>query len=207
MANHLHDKYTTTSREAYSHPKSVPAYRYYMPERPQTFGKTFQHGEGTKRWFHDYRRTQVAEKVMKENLESAGIDVRPTWHSDKPDRVLGARCADREELLNRPDYKMFNRLPDRERDLAEFVERKEEHRNDYKDLTGRTHKVDFFHYPTEASEQFVERGTQSSSKMTDYPNPHKGALEYTWETQRGPKHYELYRGVSDFNYHKKIPEI
>lgn len=85
--------------------------------------------------------------------------------------------------------------------------RKEEHRNDYKDLTDRRHKVDFFHYPTKASEQFVDRGSQSTTKITDYPSPHKGALEYTWETERGPKHYELYRGVSDFNYHKKVPEI
>jgi hypothetical protein len=206
MANHVHDRYTTTSRETYRHPKSVPAYRYYTPERPQNFGKTYEHSEGTTKWFHDYRRSQVAEKVLKENLESVGMEVRPTWLSDRPDRVLGARCATRDELLNRPDYKMFNRLPDRERDLKEFVKTKEEHRENYKDITGTTHKVDLFHYPTEAKEQFVDRGSKST-KIGEYPNAHKAALEHSWETERGPKHYELYRGTSDFNYHKKIPEI
>ncbi|CAB4004507.1 Hypothetical predicted protein [Paramuricea clavata] len=205
MANHVHDRYTTTSRETYRHPKSVPAYLYYTPERPQNFGKTYEHGEGTTKWFHDYRRSQVAEKVLKENL--VGMEVRPTWLSDRPDRVLGARCATRDELLNRPDYKMFNRLPDRERDLKEFVKTKEEHRENYKDITGTTHKVDLFHYPTEAKEQFVDRGSKSTTRIGDYPNAHKAALEHTWETERGPKHYELYRGTSDFNYHKKIPEI
>lgn len=205
MANHVHGKYTTTSREAYCHPKSWPAYQYYTPERPQTFGKTYEHGEGIPKWFHQYRRSQVAEKVLKENLESVGAEVRPTWFSDKPDRVLGARCADRDELLNRPDYKMFNRLPDRERDMKEFIKNKEKHREHYKDLTGTAHKVDMFHYPTEAKEQFIDR--KCGSKIGDYPNPHKAALEYTWETERGPKHYELYNGVSDFNFHKKVPEI
>ena len=207
MANHVHDKYTTTSRETYRHPKSVPAYPYYMPERPQDFGITYNHREGTTKWFHDYRRSQVAEKMLKENLESIGMEVRPTWLSEKPDRVLGARCFSREELLNRPDYKMFNRLPDRERDLRKFVKDKEEHRQNYNDLTDTTHKVDFFHNPTEAKEQFVDRGSKSTSSIGDYPNKHKAALEYTWQTERGPKHYELYRGTSDFNYHDKIPEI
>ena len=206
MANHVHDKYTTSSREAYRHPRSVPAYQYYMPERPQQFGTTHEHREGTSRWFHDYRRSQVAEKVLKGNLESVGVEVRPTWLSDKPDRVLGARCATREELLNRPDYKMFNRLPDRERDLKEFVKSKEDHRENYKDLTGTTHKVDLFHYPTEAKEQFVDREVKPG-KIGNYPNAHRSALEYTWENDRGPKHYELYHGTSDFNYHKKVPEI
>ena len=208
MANHVHNKYTTSSQEAYRHPKSVSAYRHYMPEPPRNLGTTCcQHGEGTARWFQGYRRSQVAEKVLKENLESVGMEVRPTWLSDKPERVLGARCAAREELLNRPDPKLFNRLPDRERDLAEFVQRKEEHRHNYRDLTGTTHKVDLFHYPTEAKEQFVDREPCTTTKIGEYPNSHKAALEFTWETERGPKHYELYRGTSDFNYHKKVPEI
>lgn len=207
MANRVHEKYATTSREAYCHPKSTSAYRYYSPNCPQSFGKSYDHGEGTVKWFNEYRRSEVPENVLRNNTESIGLKPRPTWFSDKPDRVLGARCAAREALLNRPDYKLLNRIPDRERELKEFVKTKEEHRDNYKDLTGIKPKIDFFHYPTKAVEQFADRNVPSSSKIGEFPTPHKAALEHTWETERGPKHYELYKGLSDFNYHKKIPEI
>ena len=41
-----------------------------------------------------------------------------TWLSDKSKRVLGACCATKNQLLSRPNHKLFNRLPDREQDLA-----------------------------------------------------------------------------------------
>lgn len=205
-ANHVHQKYTTTSKETYAHPKSVPAYRNYLPNRPQTFGTSYEHGQGTVKCFNDYRRSQVPENVMRENMDCIGLHQRPTWFSDKPDRVLGARAADREALLNRPDYKLLNRIPDREKELAEFEQAKEDHREHSKDLTNTKPSVGFFHYPTEANEQFSDRNV-SGEKLGDFPTPHKVSLEHTWETRRGPKHYELHHGLSDFNYHKKIPEI
>lgn len=207
MANHVHNKYTTSQLDAYRHPRSVPAYRYYTPERPQDFGKTYQHGEGTAKWFQGYHRSLVAEKTVKENLECIGTDtvVRPTWFSDKPNKVLGARCVDREGLFYRPGYKLFNRLADRERVLKQFVKSEQDHRRNYKDLSGTTHKVDLFHCPTEAMDQFV--GRTSAAKIGDYPNTHLAALEYVWETDRGLKHYQLYHGTSDFHYHEKVAEV
>ena len=206
-ANHVHNKYTTTSREAFGHPKASPAYEYYMPNRPQSFGRERQTNEGSVKWFNEYRRADIPEKVLRDNVESVGVKIRPTWYSESPDRVLGARCADRETLLNTPDYKLLNRLPDRERDLKEFVNLKEGHREHYKDVTNTKHKVDFFHQPTDAEKMFGVKTTESSATIGKFPNTHKAALEYTWETERGPKHYELYHGLSDLYYHKKVPEI
>lgn len=157
-------------------------------------------------WFSEYRRSEIPESVMRRNVESIGFSERPTWFSDKPDRVLGARCAAREALLNQADYKLLNRNPDKERDLEQIVKYKEDHRKNYKDLTGTKPAVELFHYPTEAKDQFSDRNTEST-RFGEYPTPHKAALEHTWEMERGPKHYELYRRLSAFNYHEKVPEI
>ncbi|XP_046860266.1 protein FAM166C-like [Xenia sp. Carnegie-2017] len=205
MACYMHNKYATTSKESYRHPKSVPGYPYYTSERPQDFGKNVEHREGSTKWFQDHRRPNIVENILKNNIASRRMEVRPSKYSDSPDRVLGARCTTRNERLNRPDCKLFNRLPDKERQIKFFVEKKEEHRQNYKDLTGTKHQVDYFHYAHVDEDQFSH--SKFSSSIKNYPSPYKGALEYSWLTERGPKYFELYSGTSDFNHHQEIPEI
>ncbi|XP_031563002.1 protein FAM166C-like [Actinia tenebrosa] len=198
MANHVMPKFSTWTKETYIEPVNMTGHRYYSPNHFPSFGHTYDHGVGREKWFHDYRRSTVAEKTLRNGqLSMNPPPIRPTTFSDSPDRVLGARKLRREAILNRPNYHLVNRIPDRERDRAQIGSMVYEHRQQYRDesQTLYEHTVPFFHYPTEAQDQFLPRERSSRNYVGNYPTSRTAALEYTYDKERGPKHYQLWHKV------------
>ena len=194
MANHVLPRHTTWSQETYVNPLNMPANRYYTPRLYTSFGDIPERGAGRERWFHDYRRSHVAERTLENNLKTPGTVVRPTTFSDKPDRVLGARCQRREAVLYKPNHHLTNRIPDRERERAQVDNLVFQHRQQYSDKsdTLHDHKVPYFHYPTDAQQQFLPRVSPPKDTIGSYPNRSKASWEYTYDFERGPKDYELW---------------
>lgn len=196
MANHKLPRFWTWTRETYVDPINMPANRYYTPHF-MAAGDNQRYGEGREKWFQDYRRSCIAEKTLVKNLNTLGSPYRPTSFSDKPDRVLGARCLRRESVLNKPRHHLTNRIPDRERDRAQIDDIGSQHRQQYRDQSGTLldQKVDYFHYPTTAEQQFLPKVNPPDGTIGNYPNNTKAALEYVHDKERGPKDYELWHKV------------
>ncbi|KAK2560782.1 Protein FAM166C A [Acropora cervicornis] len=196
MANHKMGRFSTWSRETYLDPMHMPANRHYMPHFMPS-GDEQRYGEGREKWFQDYRRSYVAEQTLTRNLNTLGSPYRPTSLSDKPDRVLGSRCLRQEAVLNIPRHHLINRIPDRERDRAQVDDICFQHRQQYKDQSGTLfgQKLDYFHIPTKAEEQFVPRMSPPEGDIGSYPSNTRAALEYTYDKERGPKDYELWPKV------------
>lgn len=160
-------------------------------------GDEQRYGEGREKWFQDYRRSHVAEQTLAKNLNTLGSPYRPTSFSDKPDRVLGSRCSRREAVLNKPRHHIINRIPDRERDRAQIDDIGFQHRQQYRDQSGTLlgQKLEYFHVPTKAEEQFLPRSSPPEGTIGSYPNNTRASLEYTYDKERGPKDYELWYKV------------
>lgn len=56
-------------------------------------------------------------------------------------------------------------------------------------------KLDYFHIPTKAEEQFVPRMSPPEGDIGSYPSNTRAAFEYTYDKERGPKDYELWPKV------------
>lgn len=196
MANHKQPRFSTWSRETYVDPMNMPANRYYTPHFMAS-GDDQRYGEGRERWFQDYRRSYIAEKTLVKNLNTFGSPYRPTSFSDKSDRVLGTRCMRREAVLHKPRHHLTNRIPDRQRDRAQIDDIVFQHRQQYRDQIGTLfdEKVDYFHYPTTAEEQFLPKASPHEGTIGSYPSNTKAALEYVYDKERGPKDYELWHKV------------
>lgn len=198
MANHKVPRFSTWSRETYIDPENMPANRYYTSQS-MVSGDDQRYGERSEKWFQNYRRSHVAEQTLVKHLTTLGTPYRPTSFSDKPDRVLGTRCFRRESVVNKPRYHLTNRIPDRERDHAQIDDLGFQHRQQYRDESGTLfdQKLDYFHYPTKAEDQFVPKVSPSRSEgiIGNYPNNTKAALEYVYDKERGPKDYELWHKV------------
>ena len=196
MANHKLARFSTWSGETYVDPINMPANRYYTPHFMAS-GDNQRYGEGRERWFQDYRRSYKAEQTLVKNLNTLGSPYRPTSFSDKPDRVLGARCFRREAVLNKPLHHLTNRIPDRERDRAQIDHIGFQHREQYRDQSGTLSdkKLDYFHYPTTAEEQFLPEENPPEGTIGNYPNNTRAALEHTYDKERGPREYERWRKV------------
>eukprot|EP00794_Sanderia_malayensis_P017254 gene17254-18979_t len=193
MAYRVAPKMLSTTHDTFKKPYVHEYdYKYYHPE---LFTNTLHHyvpDKGTRMFFNDYRRSHISEKTLKKNRELMDPElqpIRPTWYSDKPDRVLGKRKIDREAMFpiiqNKPLYLLSNRIPDRERDRDEKNQREvSQHRLQYKDLTGSLHeKSSYFHVPEPSSLTFVQKKI-SANGIGDYPSHHTSALEYTYNLDR-----------------------
>ena len=193
MAFHVAPKLTSTTDDTFKDPRyGQHAYKFY---HPQLFTNTLHHYEpdrGTRKAFNDYRRSHVSELTLRKNLDSIQsptLHIRPTWYSDKTDRVLGKRKIDREALFpiiqNKPLYKLSNRIPDRERDRdKKHMSEAQLHRIHYKDLTGSVHgRSSYFHSPTPSSHVHVQRKKQKGIDG-DYPNHFRVAQEAVFHVQR-----------------------
>eukprot|EP00795_Rhopilema_esculentum_P013745 gene13745-4667_t len=192
MAYRVAPKLTSTTHDTYRHPHFDQLdYKYY---HPQLFTSKVHHyapDKGTREFFHDYRRSHISEKTLQRNLEKFQLQtpLRPTWESDKPDRVLGRRKFDREALFpvihNNPVYTLSNRIPDRERDRdKKFMEEAAYHRLQYKDLTGSLHtQSPFFHCPDPASKVFIPK-TRQTSFHGEYPSSFRSVEESTYGPDR-----------------------
>jgi len=193
MAFRVAPKLMSTSCDTFKHPHYEQYdYKFY---HPQLFTSTLHHYEpdkGTKKFFNDYRRCHVSELTLKKNLdksEASALQIRPTWYSDKTDRVLGRRKIDREALFpiihNKPLYKLSNCIPDRERDRdKKLMDEAQQHRRQYKDLTGSRHeRVSYFHRPGPASDIHMQKKKQEGIEG-DYPNNLRVVQEAIYRLQR-----------------------
>ena len=195
MANHKVERFSTWNRETYVSPINMPANKYYTPHFTNCQDDQ-RYGEGREKWFHDYRRSHIAETTLVKNLNTLGSPYRPTSYSDSPDRVLGARCQRREAVLNKPRQHLTNRIPDTERDRAQIDDIVFQHRQQYKDQSETfDQKLGYFHFPTTAENQFLPQVCPPEGTIGSYPNNTKAALEYTYDLERGPKEYELWYKV------------
>lgn len=189
MANHILDKFLTSTQDAYRNPYHQSDFKYYQP--PMLIPRTndYHPNQGTEKWFQDYRRSKRAEQILSNNLLIMRSPVRPTLLSDQPDIALGARKAQREALFpiihNNPVYTLTNRHYDREtyRDQS-YMNDTRTHRDQYRDLTGSKHKkVDQFYYPFPAKETFDCRNVDPHT-ITDFPGHHTAANEFVYLKKR-----------------------
>jgi len=197
MANRLMPRHSTWTKETYIDPINMPAHRHYTPQLHSNFGYIDDKGAGREKWFQDYRRSTVAHHVRRNGeLSMNPPPIRPTAFSDDPDRVLGKRKMRREAILNKPRHHVTNRIPDRERDRSQIDDLTFQHRQQYRDQSRTLYeqRVPYFHYPTEAVDQFLPRVRREDS-LGNYPNHRRAALEFTYDKERGPKHFQLWHKV------------
>ena len=204
MAFHAPPKHMTWTKEIYINPTHNSANRYYTPRLYTSFGDVPPpHGANREKWFHDYRRSHISERILQNNLKVLGLPTpfRTTTFSDKPDRVLGARKQRRDAVLYNPHYHLTNRIPDQERDRKMVDDLTYQHRQQYRDHSGTltNHRVSYFHYPTEAEKQFLPKMRPPRNMIDNYPNAFKASREYVWDIPRGPKHFELWHKVWKLN--------
>ena len=193
MAFRVAPKLTSTTHDTFKHPQ-YEQYDYKF-HHPQLFTNTLHHygpDKGTKKFFNDYRRCHVSELTLRKNeekIQQPNVHIRPTWYSDKIDRVLGKRKIDREALFpiiqNKPLYRLSNRIPDRERDRDKrFMDEAQQHRSQYKDLTSSLHqRSSYFHRPIPASHIHLQRKKQDGMNG-DHPNNLRVAQESIYYLQR-----------------------
>lgn len=190
MAYHCKPKFLSTAHDTYRHPfRDQYDYKYYTPQSNFPKKHDYSPDKGTKKWFQDYRRTNIEEKVLRDNLSALSSPVRPTNFSDKPDIALGARKQDRECLLpiihNNPIYQISNRNPDQIRDRDVGLMRKaHSHRDQIKDMTGSLHKIEnHFYIPFPSSESFSTRNF-NKNYITDFPTHRTAATEFVFDKKR-----------------------
>ena len=99
MANYAAEKFISTCQDTYRNPRDQFSYKYYHPQVFTSQKNDYHPNKGTKSWFQDYRRSNIAEQTLRQNLNALNTPVRPTHFSDKPDIALGARKSDREALF------------------------------------------------------------------------------------------------------------
>ena len=193
MAFRAAPRFKSTTHDTFKHPHLEQYdYKYY---HPQLFTNSLHHydpDKGTTKFFNDYRRSHISEQTLKKNLdrfETSTLQIRPTWYSDKTDRVLGKRKMDREALFpvihNKPLYTLSNRIPDRMRDRdKKLMDEVQHHRLQYKDLTGSLHeRSPYFHCPSPASDVFQQRNMAEGMKG-EYPSNTRVAEESIYRLQR-----------------------
>lgn len=93
------------------------SYSGYTPRIKYTYGETF--GNTTGRWFQDYRAATL--NTSKERMGRGGDRFLPfpTYYTNNPDHVLGARTSSRDRWLAAPKYKLLN-LDDRDESIKKY---------------------------------------------------------------------------------------
>jgi hypothetical protein len=82
------------------------SYLGYTPTIKYKYGDTF--GNTTAKCFNDYRQDTL--KTSKERMGRGGDKFIPfpTYYTNNPDHVVGARTTSRDRWLAAPKYKLFN---------------------------------------------------------------------------------------------------
>lgn len=134
----------TTNMEIYRHPRHVPGYLGYTPQIKFTYGETF--GNTTGRWFQDYRAATL--NTSKERMGRGGDKFLPfpTYYTNNPDHVLGARTRSRDRWQAAPKYKLFN-VDGRDVAIKKYDKAAQRHREHYKDRTETVPPVRLFILP------------------------------------------------------------
>ena len=93
------------------------SYSGYTPRVKYAYGETF--GNTTGRWFQDYRAATL--NTSKERMGRGGDRFLPfpTYYTNNPDHVLGARTSSRDRWLAAPKYKLLN-LDDRDGSIKKY---------------------------------------------------------------------------------------
>lgn len=83
-----------------------PSYAGYTPRIKYCYGETY--GNTTANWFKDYRATEL--NTSKERMGRGGDQFLPfpTYYTNNPDHVLGARTSSRDRWRAAPKYKLLN---------------------------------------------------------------------------------------------------
>lgn len=87
------------------------SYSGYTPRVKYTYGETF--GNTTGRWFQDYRAATLNTSKGRMGRGGDKFLPFPTYYTNNPDHVLGARTSSRDRWLAAPKYKLLN-LDDRD---------------------------------------------------------------------------------------------
>lgn len=134
----------TTNMDIYRYPRHVPGYLGYTPRIKYTYGETY--GNTTARWFQDYRVKEL--NTSKERMGRGGDKLLPfpTYYTNNPDHVLGARTSSRDRWLAAPKYKLLN-LDDRDAAIKRYDKAAKKHRENYKDRTETVPPVKIFILP------------------------------------------------------------
>ncbi|CAH3161666.1 unnamed protein product [Porites lobata] len=162
----------TTNMDIYRHPRHVPGYLGYTPRIKFTYGETY--GNTTARWFQDYRASQL--NTSKERMGRGGDKFLPfpTYYTNNPDHVLGARTSSRDRWLAAPKYKLLN-LDDRDTAIKKYDKAAQQHREHYRDKTETVPPVRIFILPkifhnTKCHRIPVEAKTANEEKAIAYAN-------------------------------------
>ena len=96
---------------------TIFSYLGYTPRIKFTYGETY--GNTTARWFQDYRASQL--NTSKERMGRGGDKFLPfpTYYTNNPDHVVGARTSSRDRWLAAPKYKLLN-LDDRDTAIKKY---------------------------------------------------------------------------------------
>ena len=198
MANRVAPKLLSTNHDTYQYYQDQCDYKHYHPQLFLSKRGNYHPNKGTLVFFHDYRRSQISDSTLNNNLSTLTTPIRPTWISDKPDRVLGRRKFNRESLFpviqNNPVYLLSNRIPDRERDRDnKHVAGTKLHRDKYRDLTGSLRTPShYFYHPSGSNQTFTQR-IKPPGSIWEFPSYHRAAEEYTYKLERSEpvvKHME-----------------
>lgn len=134
----------TTNMNLYQHPRHVPGYAGYTPRIKYCYGETY--GNTTANWFKDYRVTEL--NTSKERMGRGGDQFLPfpTFYTNNPDHVLGARTSSRDRWKAAPKYKLLN-LDDRDAAIKSYDKAAQYHRDQYRDKTQTVPPVKIFYLP------------------------------------------------------------
>lgn len=134
----------TTNMDLYKHPRHVPGYLGYIPGIKYTYGETY--GNTTAGWFRDYRAKELS--TSKERTARGGDKHLsfPTYYTNNPNHVLGARTSSRDRWQAAPRYKLLN-LDDRDAAIKTYDKATQHHRDHYRDRTEAVPPVKIFFLP------------------------------------------------------------
>lgn len=134
----------TTNLNVYRHPRHVPGYKGYTPRIKFTYGDAY--GNTTARWFNDYRWETLNNSRERKGRGGDKDIPFPTYYTNNPDHVIGARTRSHERWLADPKYRLLNGH-DRDEDIKDFDRTAQHHREQYRDHTGTIYPVGIFVLP------------------------------------------------------------
>ncbi|RMX43581.1 hypothetical protein pdam_00010841, partial [Pocillopora damicornis] len=138
--------FNTTNRATFQNPRHVPGYAGYCPQAKfWHYGDTF--GNTTAKCFQDRRTAKLnSSKATQPGTYGDGRPEFPTVYSSTPNLVLAARTRTRERWRNAKKYSLFNEH-ERGREVKEFDQLAQSHREYYMDGIGTVLRVERFVIP------------------------------------------------------------
>ncbi|XP_066272144.1 ciliary microtubule inner protein 2C-like isoform X1 [Branchiostoma lanceolatum] len=148
MASRSAGTLITTHNATYTPPALMPGYKGHCPTIMFRYGDTY--GNTTKKWFQDFR--SVTLNNSQTQYSNGGSF--PTSLANDPALVLGNRSRTRDRWLAAPRVRLYNVHHDGKEWYNNFDKVSQEHREYYKDKTGTSKRVTYFHLPTKAEDSF-----------------------------------------------------